>query len=346
MATFIVNTELDIANPNDDLLSLREAIAAANLEPGRDRILVSLFLDDPILVGTNMPELTDSVVFNGRGATLDTSDGTPFETGAGGLSITLKNLTVTAEDSGASLLVVDEDDGDMRVDDITVDTAGGDTIGRVISLEGEDNELLASDVDGTQAAGQFIRADGARNAIHMDDVDLTLGGSSNASALLNEDAQPSTIVENSRFVAGHSASVGIDFDHAQPFALTVENSRFENFSLPAILVDPSSAGGILTVIGNTFRGNGDGVGVWIQDAQDVDFRSSFNRYVDNDAGILIAGDVSLGSARSTFDIFRGNDVAIDNNAFGGVLVAVFDTFLGNNTDFGGSGDTLDGLFGF
>ncbi|MGL5061105.1 MAG: CSLREA domain-containing protein [Microcoleus sp.] len=41
MATFTVNTSNDVVNPNDGVLSLREAIAAARNSSGRDKILVN-----------------------------------------------------------------------------------------------------------------------------------------------------------------------------------------------------------------------------------------------------------------------------------------------------------------
>lgn len=347
MAIFRVNTALDLVDPNDDLLSLREAITAANQNQGRDRIVVSLFLDDPIESGADMPSLTGPLIFNGRGATLDTSNGTPFLTGANGLAVDVKNVTLTAQVSGSPLFATTHDGGDFEIEDVTVDTGGGGGfISTAIRLEGEDNSLRVSDVDGTQASGQFVEVDGLGNEVEMDDVDLTLGDVSGARALLADNAVERVEIDNSTFRAAHPDSVSVEFDVFQPFDLRVEDSRFLDFAALAVFVEADGQAGSVTLTRNTFRGEGgDSEAVRIQDAQDIDFRSSFNRYVDHDWAITIAGDVTLEDARSTFDVFRGNNVAILNDAMDGSLAVRFPIFIGNDNNIGGSGDTDAGLFG-
>lgn len=343
MATFVVNTEQDNIDPNDDLLSLREAIEASNANEGRDRIVVSWFLDGPIEFDADMPELTDSVIFNGRGATLETDGGVAFEADVDGLSITLKNFTLTAQSDGLSLLVVGVEDADIEVDDVTIETGNGVSISAPIYLSGAGSRLEVSNVDGTQASGQFIQDNGIGNTVHMDDVDLVLGETFGAVGLIVMGTAPTAVIENSSFVSGAPDSQAVLFNHEQPFNLSIEDTEFAGFTGNSVLIDANDNGGALTLIDNRFEDNE--VGVALVQVDGLDFTSRFNTFVENDVGFNIADDVAFDSARSTFDTFIGNEFGIINDAAGALAVR-FGTFLGNGTNIAGSGITEEGFFGF
>src|SRR5690349_25058312 len=73
-ATFTVTTTLDVPDPNDGKLSLREAVSAANANPGADTIVVpagEYRLTYPGFDDTNAGgdlDVTGTTVFQGAGA--------------------------------------------------------------------------------------------------------------------------------------------------------------------------------------------------------------------------------------------------------------------------------------
>jgi CSLREA domain-containing protein len=74
-ATFVVTTFADVVNPNDGVLSLREAISKANALPGPDRIVLQAGVYKITIVGednnTNARgdfDVSDSLTIAGAGA--------------------------------------------------------------------------------------------------------------------------------------------------------------------------------------------------------------------------------------------------------------------------------------
>ncbi len=73
MTTFVVTTLLDVVDPDDGLLSLREAIALANATPGADRITFAV--EGTIVLQDGQLTITDDVEIVGEGRiTLDGDD--------------------------------------------------------------------------------------------------------------------------------------------------------------------------------------------------------------------------------------------------------------------------------
>jgi predicted outer membrane repeat protein len=107
-ATFVVTTGLDVNDPNDHRVSLREAIALANAHPGPDTVVVPAGVynlthtgagDDGDLTGDL--DITDTVVIRGAGAAATVIDGQRADRvfdvrgmAAGPLVATLRGLTV------------------------------------------------------------------------------------------------------------------------------------------------------------------------------------------------------------------------------------------------------------
>ena len=130
----IVTTTVDELDFTNNEVSLREAITSSNENAGADVITFSLLFDTPqtIDLGSQLPTITDDLTINGPGAdllTLDAGDGADntfgtgdgyrvigingFVAGGGGISVELRDLTVTGGDvaglAGEDLLTFDEE---------------------------------------------------------------------------------------------------------------------------------------------------------------------------------------------------------------------------------------------
>src|SRR5262245_57510987 len=106
-ATFTVNTTLDVINPDDDELSLREAISRANTQAGADTIVVPAGVYRMALAGTGDDanhrgdfDITDSVTLQGAGAGATFIDARKLDRifdvrggAAGPVQVTLQGLT-------------------------------------------------------------------------------------------------------------------------------------------------------------------------------------------------------------------------------------------------------------
>jgi CSLREA domain-containing protein len=106
-ATFLVTTTLDVVDPNDGQLSLREAISAANASPGADTIIVPAGVYQLALRGaddTNAAgdfDITGSTLFQGAGAGSTVIDGQQIDrvfdvrgTAPHSINVTFQGLTV------------------------------------------------------------------------------------------------------------------------------------------------------------------------------------------------------------------------------------------------------------
>ncbi len=106
-ATFTVTTPLDVVNPNDGQLSLREAITQANANPGADTIVLPAGLYRLALPGadnTNAAgdlDVTGSTLFQGAGADATVIDGQQLDrvfdvlgTAPGSIQVTFQGLTI------------------------------------------------------------------------------------------------------------------------------------------------------------------------------------------------------------------------------------------------------------
>src|SRR5262249_14163707 len=106
-ATFTVTTPLDVVNPNDGRLSLREVVRLANAHPGADTIVVPAGIYRLSLAGlddTNAAgdlDVHDRTVFRGAGAGVTVIDGRRIDrvfdvlgSAPHSITATFQNLTI------------------------------------------------------------------------------------------------------------------------------------------------------------------------------------------------------------------------------------------------------------
>ncbi len=195
-ATFIVNSPADTDDGVCDSVNctLREAINAANANPGRDIIVFWLGSGTPtIQLATPLPQITDKVVIDGGtdGATRTELNGALIQTEATGLRVasadnTLRSLVVNGfngygiEISGA---------GGNRVENCFVGcTASGmqaspNRLAGIALTGSSDNLLVSNVVSGNTNSGVLIYQ-GTRNVIRGNYIGVAVDG---ATKLPNQD---------------------------------------------------------------------------------------------------------------------------------------------------------------
>lgn len=102
--SYIVNTTSDVSNSTDDLLTLREAIETANLNPGADIIGFDLDNGSTIMLAGTELSITDDLTVNGLGANNLTISGDNasriFNISGSGTEVALNGLTLANGNTG------------------------------------------------------------------------------------------------------------------------------------------------------------------------------------------------------------------------------------------------------
>lgn len=189
---FVVNTTLDTVNPNDGLLSLREAILAANASPGQDQIRFNIPGAGALVIqpSTPLPAILDSTIIDGF-----TQPGTtPNGADAGFLNATLRivingslaganadGLVVQAPNTTIRGLVINQFDGSG------IAVVGPTAVGAVI----EGNYI------GTDATGSvFVGQGNGRDGVRLESSNALVGGFTPASRnLISGNARGVTVSE-------------------------------------------------------------------------------------------------------------------------------------------------------
>jgi predicted outer membrane repeat protein len=180
-ASFSVTTTLDVVNPNDGKLSLREAISAANAHTGADTIILPAGVYRLALTGADDAnaagdlDVTGSTLFQGSGAGNTVIDGQQIDrvfdvrgTAPSSIKVTFQNLTIRnglADAGGGGGIRVGK--ADLTVQDCVVTGNRTSGFGGGISnaaLPGTGNvTLVRSTIDHNVAAlggGLSVQADG------------------------------------------------------------------------------------------------------------------------------------------------------------------------------------------
>jgi len=121
VVTFTVTTLDDVVNPNDGLLSLREAIELANESPGRQRITFAPGLTGTIMLNGQQLEITNNVSIVGLGAnklTIDAHQQSRVFYINNNINVELVGLTITGGASSTGGGICNE--GTLEIIDCTI----------------------------------------------------------------------------------------------------------------------------------------------------------------------------------------------------------------------------------
>ena len=236
-ASYEVTTLADIIDPDDGLLSLREAIGAANARAGHDTVTFA----DAIRGGTIELRLGVLAVTDDL-----TIDGDPLDGGPGGIRI---DGGSTGPYSGFTILYL----GDVAVslEDLTVQN------GSVAGIQTIDTDLQASrievrDIQGGIYDGIGINAIGGHISLVDSIIANTDGPAFVAGVTLEETALE---VEDSRIVGNAGFGIAGSGDVIVTNSIIADNGTTGGAGM--------EVGGSVIVLGSTFSGNGraDGVGL-------------------------------------------------------------------------------------
>ncbi len=350
-ATFTVTTTLDVV-AGDGVLSLREAISAANASPGADTIVLPAGVYTLALRGaddTNAAgdfDVTGSTLFQGAGAGATVIDGGQLDrvfdvrgTAPGSIQVTFQGLTVRngLADHGGGIRV---GNADLLVQDcvVTGNRASGEGGGITNFGQGGTGDVtlvrttVSRNVAGEDGGGLEIASDTTGQG-----GVLTISGG----ALLGNTAH------TGGGIAGFQANVtGCTFggNHADfGGATNVVNATLTNCTVSGNTADHDGAGVRATrakLTGCTVTGNfagGDGGGVWAIEFNSLTGCTISGNTAVNGGGVAVEGDVTL-----TGCTVSGNTAgASGGGIWGPTLVLAGSTVTGNFS--GGDGG---GLFAF
>ncbi|MGF1445026.1 MAG: Ig-like domain-containing protein [Pikeienuella sp.] len=157
MANFLVTTFEDVVDPNDDVFSLREQVAAANANPGADQILFVFPNQDIIPISLNSAiQITDDLELDAEGDLRIVGSGSEriFEFTGGG-ELILRDMTLeggsAATGGGGAIL----SNGNVTVENVTFldnESLGPGGHGGAISANG-DLTIIGSSFINNQAVG-------------------------------------------------------------------------------------------------------------------------------------------------------------------------------------------------
>ena len=334
MARILVTTTEDVIAADDGVVSLREAIIAANETQRGDTIVVSRDLEGPLLVEEDLPEIEADLAFDGNGIIIDHGSNDLFIVDGLELRLAFEDFSTFGtekvfdiEGFGHQVTIDDYSHEELSADGDIVLFVGG--AGHQVDIS---NSLFrAVNADGT------IDIDANISEVSLNRVEMDLTGAGGEEEGIEIDGLGVTLdIRNSSF-ANHGSSV-IDADGGDLLRLNVTGSEFVNNGI-GIKLDTDEIVARLT--NNTFENNGAGVEI---NSDEVSLFSFRNDFIANDTGI---DNISAAIERpqlSLFDDFEDNDTAIDNDASDGTFTVRFANFAGNGVDVTGAGDTDLGAF--
>lgn len=299
LTTFVVTTAADVVDPNDNFLSLREAIEASNLNFVADDISFSgALFGVPIRVTAGQLVISGPLTISGFGAsnTVIDTQGTSRVfaiTGANGNAgdVTFRTLTVTGGrttfQTGVGAGIDYQASGTLTLIDVEVTgntTTGNEGRGAGIAADFGDVVLVRSTVAGNSTSGE--NAVGA--GIGMLNGNLTLinstvsgnstsnnfaGGAGIGTLNTNVVLTNSTVTLNRALGAASSAGGGI-FSAGSGGFLTLNNSIVAgNSSASSTAEDISSSNG--TAASHSLIGVADGSGLEPSPPDSIDFFGNF-----------------------------------------------------------------------
>jgi predicted outer membrane repeat protein len=333
LANLTVTTLNDVVNPNDGVISLREAITVANSLDGTDNIFFGV--NGTITLGGGALTISSNLNIFGNGASLTTIDGNVadrvFTVSSG--TVLLSGLTVTRgsksgdPDGGGGLL----NNGNLTLQNCTFSNnsaglGGGITNTRNLTI----NSSTFTNNSATNGGGIINKGNLTVNSSTLSENRAVSGG-----GIKNEGG---TATVNSSTFSGNVADFGGGFSNEGGSA-TINNSTFNNnrerfFGKGGGLFNQ---GGTINVSGTRFSNNtsSNGGGLYSDGEAVVSFSTFTNNQADEDGGGLYAiGVLNLGNS-----IFQGNRADAEG---GGLYLSGSDakvslsTFLSNTAAEGGA----------
>ena len=254
MSIYTVTTTADTNNPNDGIISLREAIALANANAGNDQINFNLTGGSnpyTIYLGSSLPDIINaSTTLPGGG--------------------TAGNITISGP--GAASLIIDAQQGNYRI--FNINTGGNLTISGVTvtgaNLSGSGGafsnsgalNIYSSTISGNSVTGNGANGGGIFNkgSGTLNIFNSTISGNiaSGASSTFDNYGgginNSGTLNVTNSTISGNSGSIGGGINNSQGGTLTVTNSTLSGNTATA------NGGGMnnynaLTVTNCTFSGN-------------------------------------------------------------------------------------------
>lgn len=361
----VVNSDLDIEDENDGVLTLREAIRAARLSPGTDTIVFAIDSGpQTIQLSSPLPPIEDTVIINGAtqpgfsGVPLIEIDGSGAGAGASGLVLqahqgSVINSLVLNRFSDTGVLVQGGGNHHISGNYIGTDVSGTQDLGNVgdgIRIEDSASNvtiggLQASDrniISGNDGGGILLHDGASSNIVVGNYIGLNVTGSvslGNArTGIFIDDSSNNTIGGGTlgarNVVSASEQSHGIHLKGSQSTQNWIAGNLIGTDSTG--FLDRGNGGdGVLITDGasaNTIGTNGDG----IEDDTEGNILSG-----NQETGIEIIGSQNNVIAGN----FVGTDIAgtkaIPNSGFAGVRLSVGakGNRIGTNDD--GTSDELE-----
>ena len=332
MAYFVVTTPVDVVDPGDGRLSLREAIARANATPAADtvRFVAALAGDTLVLSGGELTIRNDLTIDGGNGArvTIDGDDKSRvLRVQGGGTDVSLRNLGVTGGygdyDGGAGIRLAPGSGLSLSGCDVSGNRHGYDVGygdgGGILAAANNRVSIVDTTMVGNRGAegGALTVLDGGRLIITGSLIDDNLGlginfgvGGGLRIADSTADISRTTISHNlAPFGGGISASRSIVRLTDSTLAANAAEYRLGYSDGGAI----EAYGGTLTIVSSTITGNrvlensqSDGGGIAVSSGTLFVLNSivagNFQRDFPNPPGPAddISGPVTLSNGHNVF----------------------------------------------
>jgi 5-hydroxyisourate hydrolase-like protein (transthyretin family) len=321
LTTITVTTNLDVVDPNDQFVSLREAVATANSDPGADTIAFSAAANGTFVLSSGALVVTDTLTIQGNGrdqTQLDARNASRVIefTGATG-DLTLDGLSIlngnSENDSGGGIEF--ESSGALTVSHSLLTGNNSGSYGGSINSGGGSVTLIDSIASGNHAnIGGGLNA--SSGAITL--VNSTVSGNSTNNGGGGIYSNNSTIALTGSTVSGNTASYGggiLDYTGS----ITLTNSTLSgNYA-------GGAGGGILAVYSTVTLIN-----------STVAFNTAYN--ATNGGGGVFLGQLSASLIAENSIIAQnlpGNGVAPDVRSANGGSVTLTNSLIGDK-----SGTTL------
>ncbi len=323
--TYVVNSNADVVDANDGVLTLREAINTANAKPGADKIEIDAGVTFNAALGTL--RITDDLQITG-GSILGGSSSPVVDifTVDNGAKVTIENVYIANSTDDA----IQVNNGSLTLSNSTLENNADDGI----DFNSSNGKLTVSSVliqnNGVPEVASFgsgIEIDGSNNQISVTDVTI-IGSESNAISV-DDGASNQITVSRVAFTnnGGSSVAIGLNNPAAVGNILTVSDASFTSNAFDGIFV--GSNNNFLDISRIAFNNN-------ISDGIDIDGNS--NSVILQDA--TLAGNIGtgfeIGGLNNAVQISRiasinngskgiGLDATANNN-----IVTVVESTLANN----------------